>query len=432
MGFASKLAWAPLVLVFLLFSLPALAQTDINIFKGNVSIGGSGSTVNGAVVEAFSGSTLASSYTIGSLNIQPHNYSLSFQCTSGTAITLKVWGISGPGQTCNNLLINTTNISVSLIADGSACSWANGCAGGFCCSGASSINSSSGSGTCASSACTAATSPGGSSSSGGGGGGGGASTTTPAPAPSADTKEAVKEALPEAFKAADAAGNVAITTVSAPEPQVVSASSADVSNTLESVQNLVQTTTAKEALAAIQEAVSSGSASTINVKKTIEVVKATNKVTGESVTVSVVKLSVVAPANKELKNVEVIEVIPKAAAINVGLVTFKGEQPAVLEADPVVKWFFSSVAQGQKKDLSYTINKDIRSVGTTTMGVSGRPASEVTTPPPPPPELKEEAPSGPGEVKKPGFGTSSLIMVIVAIIVVAGWIFIKARKKPMK
>ncbi len=268
----------------------------------------------------------------------------------------------------------------------------------------------------------------------GGGGGGGAAPAAPA-APSEETKVIVKEALPEAFKVADAAGNVEIKTVAAPEVKEVPVAAETVTKTLEQLETIVKTEEAKQALSAIQEAVSSGGATTVAVKKTIEVVKATNKVTKEEIVVSVVKLSVTAPGSQDLKNVEVVEVIPKAAASNVNQVTFKGDQPQVLEADPVVKWFFTQVVKGTTKDLSYTVNKDIRTIGTTTVGTQGRAEAAPAAPEvPPAPPVGEKEEAAPPVVKKPTPLNTVIMVVVLAVVVVAGWFFlkVKGRKKVMK
>ncbi|MBI3036456.1 hypothetical protein HYY73_01690 [Candidatus Woesearchaeota archaeon] len=535
-----------------ILALSVYAQYEkVNFFKGNVTIGGSSST-DGAVVDAFIGSSSspAKSYTVGSLpSVGSGKYAVDFSCNSGSAAFLKVWGINATSWTCSDLLVNDTNLSVSLTANDGTCSYANGCSSGICCSGSTAVNSSTSSGVCQAAGCgagitipafslsassittsgtvnftvnissvlrynitsanftlvtgstvvsrnftipssgkdfnlsykifassetasagtynvtavqvndngsirnltaitnmnftvtaVATTTPdtGGSGPSGGGDRGG-TPAPTPAPAPSKETVEAVKEALPATFQVAADAGNVEYKTVAAPEIKQVPAKAEATASAIEyAVDYLVKTEAAQQELGSIQQAVSSGGATTVqasggSVKKTIEVVEATNKVTNDKVTVSVVKLSVQAPPDKELKNVEVVEVIPKLAASNVNQVTFKGEKPIVLEADPVVKWFFSQISKGQNKDLSYAINKDIRNIGTSTVAVQGRaeaapPAVEV----PPAPEVKkEEKPAAP-PAKKPTPLNTMILVVVVAVVVVAAWLFLKGRKKVMK
>lgn len=283
-------------------------------------------------------------------------------------------------------------------------------------------------------AATTTTDTGGGGSTSGGGGGGGTPAATPAPAPSQETVDVIKAALPATFQVAADAGNVEYKTVAAPEVKSVSAKAeAATSDIKYAVDYLVKTEEAQQELGSIQQAVSSGGATTVqaaggSVKKTIEVIEATNKVTSEKVTVSVVKLTVTAPSNKDLKNVEVVEVIPKLAASNVDQVTFKGEQPVVLEADPVVKWFFAQVSKGQNKDLSYAISKDIRNIGTSTVAVQGR-AEAASAVPPAPEAPAPSAGEKPGEAKKPTPVNTMVLVVVLAVVVVGGWLFIKSRKQ---
>lgn len=203
------------------------------------------------------------------------------------------------------------------------------------------------------------------------------------------------------------------------------------------VAAVVKTEEAKQAVAQIQAAVSSGGSTSVSVTKTVEVVKASNKITGESIIVSVVKLSVAAK-DSDLKDVEIIEVIPKDTASNVDQVTFIGEKPAILEADPVVKWSFSEVKKGQTRDLSYTVNKDIRLTNSTTLAVGSKvAASSAVTPPPAPavPEGGSEEERPPVDIVKPTKRNTLILVFMAALIPVAGWLFIRSRrsgKKAMK
>ncbi len=432
----------PVLLALLMLTLAGFvsAQPAATTFAGNITVGAIPVTT-GTVIDIFNGSNSApaKSVTVGSgdqqrIDTARFNYSAVMNCDNSTATFLKVWGINGTAQGCIFSAEISANISVSLVANGAACKYGNACSSGYCCSGASSINSSTGSGTCQAGACVAATTTdtgGGGSSSSGGGGSGGAAKTTPASAPSQETVDVVKGALPATFQVAADAGNVEYKTVTAPELKEVPVAVEAVARTLEQLATVVSTEEAKQAVAGIQQAISSGGGgATVAVKKTIEVVKATNKVTGESVTVSVVKLSVTAPADKALKNVEVVEVIPKAVASNINQVTFKGEKPVVLQADPVVKWAFAEVLSGQTKDLSYAVSKDIGSLSTNTIAISKK-VEEAAAPPAP------EAPAPgagekPGEVKKPTPVSTMVLVVVLAVVVVGAWLFLKGRKKVMK
>ena len=162
--------------LLVLFALSASAQYEkVNIFRGNVTIGGS-NAVNGAIVEAFIGisSSASESYTIGTLNMGiDFNYTLDFVCNSGSTVTLKVWGISATTATCSDLLRNeSSNLSVSLLSNGASCSYNNACSSASCCSGTCAASCSSGGGTTS-----------GSSSGGGGGGGGGAALVSETSSP---------------------------------------------------------------------------------------------------------------------------------------------------------------------------------------------------------------------------------------------------------
>jgi len=198
MGKTQKSASIILLLgLFLILSLNAAAQQEkVNSFTGNVSVGGSTSAASGAVVEAFIGSSssAATSYTVGSsAGVGTGRYILDISCDTGNIAFLKVWGINATWQICNNYLANETNLSVSLVASGAACSYANACSGGYCCSGATVINVSGGSGTCQASACAAATAATTEGGGGGGGGGGGTAlaseTSTPVTILGATTSE---------------------------------------------------------------------------------------------------------------------------------------------------------------------------------------------------------------------------------------------------
>ena len=425
-----------IVLLFMLFSVAVAGQFEkINIFRGNVTIGTNSST-NGAIVGGYIGNSAspAKTYVVGALpSVGNSAYALDISCDSGNVMFLKVWGVNATWQTCANDFLNNTNLSVSSVAAAGTCYYTQACSSGVCCSGTAEVTDGITAGTCKSSCAAAADTGGGGGGTGagaGGAGGGGGGGGAPAPAaPSEETKSIVKEGLPASFQAPEAV--VEYKTVAAPEVKEVPVAPETVTELLAQVETIVKTEEAKQALTAIQHAVSSGGASTVSVKKTVEVVKATNKVTKEEVVVSIVKLSVTAPVGQDLKNVEVVEVIPKAAASNVNQVTFKGEQPTVLEADPVVKWLFSEVKKGQSKDMSYVVNKDIRNIGTTTVGVQGRAGAAPAAPeaPPAPPVVKEEEKPAAPPAKKPTPVSTAVLVVVVALVAVGAWLFFKAKRK---
>ena len=77
---------------------------------------------------------------------------------------------------------------------------------------------------------------------------------------------------------------------------------------------------------------------------------------GKTITKSKVIVSI--PAEQErLKEGEVVVYIPKEVASSADKLDFS-EQPEILENDPVIKWSFENVPQGQVKDLAYTVDGD--------------------------------------------------------------------------
>ncbi|MBI2142929.1 hypothetical protein HYU20_01125, partial [Candidatus Woesearchaeota archaeon] len=143
----------------LLLSLMVFAadSSNVNTIVGNVNISGA-YAASGTVVDAFIGSASspAKSYTIGSINTFPANFTMDFACAAGSTAFLKVWGINATTYTCvSQQLQNYTNLSVSLTANDGSCSYGNGCSSGICCSGATAVNSSTSSGACQAAGCGA-------------------------------------------------------------------------------------------------------------------------------------------------------------------------------------------------------------------------------------------------------------------------------------
>jgi hypothetical protein len=436
---------------FLLAFTQVAAQGSVTSWLGNVTIAGTHAP-NGTVVEVYNGTgdgAAAKGVRTGALGAGDFEYLLEDSCFNHT-IFLKVWG--------ENVTVNTTdgninlhscitgtqevsaNLSLSsLVANGGSCSYTNACTGGFCCNGGTVINTSGGAGTCQASACAAAaadnTGGGGSSGGGGGGGGGGSASSSPPAAPSKASLDTVKAALPSSFAGSD--DSISYSAVTAPEVKNVPSKSSEATTVLNQVETIVTTAAAKEAVSKARDAIASGgSGKVVSVKKTIEVIKAENLDTGETLTVSIIKLSISASSSETLENVEIIEVIPKAAASNVDLVTFLGVQPEVLQADPVVRWSFDEIRSNQNKDLSYTINKDISNIGTTTVAVASAAVKVPDTPDTPDtPSDEDEGTTGDiPDAKTPSPISAFIVIAIVGVLAIAGWFFYKKKKtaKPLK
>jgi hypothetical protein len=142
---------------------------------------------------------------------------------------------------------------------------------------------------------------------------------------------------------------------------------------------------AKAAIETIKSEVAAGNV--VDVKVSLAVYKVESLSTGLSVYVSKVVLSFTA-AN-DMKNVDIVQVIPKSLASTVADVTFLSGTPTVLQSDPIVKWSFASVSRGETKKMSYTIKKQLSgTTDITTLAAAGNitaPATPPVTPPVAPP-----------------------------------------------
>jgi hypothetical protein len=67
---------------------------------------------------------------------------------------------------------------------------------------------------------------------------------------------------------------------------------------------------------------------------------------------------------KSLNRIDLIENIPKTTAESADKLIFS-EQPEILVNDPVVKWNFDHVPKGQTKEVSYTVNKKLDKIEST-------------------------------------------------------------------
>ena len=67
---------------------------------------------------------------------------------------------------------------------------------------------------------------------------------------------------------------------------------------------------------------------------------------------------------KSLNRIDLVENIPKSTAESADKLIFS-EQPVILVNDPVVKWDFDHVPKGQTKEVSYTVNKKLDKIEST-------------------------------------------------------------------
>lgn len=136
---------------------------------------------------------------------------------------------------------------------------------------------------------------------------------------------------------------------------------------------------AKQVLNEIKQAVSSGSSSYVSVSTMVEVFQVKEETTNKTAFASKITLTI--KSDKDLKDVNIVEVIPKSVAASISEVIFLGEQPKVLQADPVVQWEFAEVKKDETKDLSYQVSKKIEKLESQTVAVAEAPAPEVEAKP---------------------------------------------------
>lgn len=132
---------------------------------------------------------------------------------------------------------------------------------------------------------------------------------------------------------------------------------------IEKIVNTLTETTAKQVLNKMNQDVSRGSVAPVPVSTAVDVFEVREKTTGQTTFVSKVTLKL--NPDKDLKNVNIVEAISKSVATSVSEITFLGEQPKVLQADPVVQWTFPVVEKNETKILSYSVAKKIEKIETT-------------------------------------------------------------------
>lgn len=292
----------------------------------------------------------------------------------------------------------------SLKNDGASCSVAGECAGNFCvhsiCRSASTFcgdgSCDSGESTSSCSAdCPAAAGGGGTTSAAAGGGAAEAPTPTPTPTP---------EPTPTPTPAPSVTPPVEVVTVNVPvteaktkqevvtaiKPSDLGVSEIKIENVQVTKVGVAETTTptqaavlekavdeaiavvteepAKQVLNEIKQSVSSGSSAPVSVSTMVEVFEVKEQTTGNTAFAS--KITLTLKPEKDLKDVSIVEVIPKSIAASISNVIFLGEQPKVLQADPVVQWEFNEVKKDETKDLSYQVAKKIDKLETETIAVS--------------------------------------------------------------
>lgn len=167
------------LLVFLAITILFLSLTNassLEIFSGTTKIG-SNTTTTGAFVAAYINGVMKANCTVGkdcgNLGIS-YSYFLAVEGSNGNAIVLTIYNITANDTYtfAAGSVFNSTNLTITQLANSAVCAYSEACSGGYCCSGATEYHGN-GIGACQASACTAPATT----TSGGGGGGGGGGTT---------------------------------------------------------------------------------------------------------------------------------------------------------------------------------------------------------------------------------------------------------------
>lgn len=102
------------------------------------------------------------------------------------------------------------------------------------------------------------------------------------------------------------------------------------------------------------------------IKNIYEVTKQGNSIDKSKVTFSV-------SAVEKSIGIDLLVVVPKEIARSVKDLDFS-EEPEVIEEDPVIKWAFKNVPQGQTKDYAYTVSKDVQNFDTLAVAAAKKPS----------------------------------------------------------
>ena len=196
-------------------------------------------------------------------------------------------------------------------------------------------------------------------------------------------------------------------------------------NNPEGIEKALDHVTNTKTIAVLQElktGFESGEKVKATVARTLTVYKINNQDTGDAVYRSQITIVVTAP--KDMKNMKVVEVIPKTVAKSTDDLVFTGETPEILQKDPVVQWVIDSLKKGKSLDLTYIVKKKLSSIKSYTL-VGGE--GEVA----PPSEEEETGPTGevvkevtPPEAKKFGW-----LVAVLIVVVGLGVYFVYTKKK---
>jgi len=205
----------------------------------------------------------------------------------------------------------------------------------------------------------------------GGGGGGGGGGAAAGGAPAAGISGSEKTSLIGDLGGLGTLG-LGVTTIGEVTVKKVSTTEKVVTVSVESIKAALDSATSSEATESLRDLkayVQSNEMSELTVTQSVDVYKVTNDATGESAYRT--KITLTYTAEKTMKEVDVIVVVPKTEAASVNELFFPDEKPLVLQADPVLKWVYADVSAGDILTQNYVINKRVLETQSQIAGAGG-------------------------------------------------------------
>jgi len=111
----------------------------------------------------------------------------------------------------------------------------------------------------------------------------------------------------------------------------------------------------------------------VKISKMRKLVEILDRETDQETKRTLVTLTVKAE-DREMYDVDIVEEIPKSYAEDISMVEFSVE-PEILEDDPIIKWNFDSIDQGEEVEVSYWV--DGEKSGNSTTIAAEEPFEEV-------------------------------------------------------
>jgi len=141
--------------------------------------------------------------------------------------------------------------------------------------------------------------------------------------------------------------------------------------TEEAIEQVLEQAVEEEAIEEIKEiqaAVQQKTYGTASVSKSMEVYNITANKTKKSIEVTLIKTEIQPP--KKVTKFKLIEAIPKSIAETIDKVKFIGILPIkILQADPIVKFYFEKIEKDEIKEIKYLVHKRVDKLTATSIAV---------------------------------------------------------------